>query len=744
MVLLMQKTGPVPHVLILSLTIFLTISSRVLAQETNISGVVRDINTHREIRGVNVYIKGSGIGSSSNFAGKFTFQVPYVNSDMVVVLQHIAYERKEISLDSARTVEVFYLQPRIIPLQSVQVEEKGFEQPEIEVDLPQTVSLIDAKAFEIRGYVDAGDLLRTDHSLQIEEDLSGKKTVSIRGGNADEVVVLFNGVKLNSTYDNVFDLALIDLEDVKRLEIIKGSNTALYGPEAFAGVINIVPKQQLDYAVRFQQRLGTYRSGNWGLHLYRNFKRLQGSYSLKRGGFRRTFIGEPPGNNLLTNTSLHHTGNLSYAFSASEDGEPINTLSAMWLYTSLDYDNDRDKLTEDSKNQIFSVNYKGGFSKLQDLDLTLTYRKLDEEQTVFNKITSSVDIEDRAVNFNARKQLRALGTDLILGYQYQRAELDVLRIKPNDPADENLTRQHHGFVGIFKYDGETGSDFLNTFNVDISLRHDRVLDKEKDRFNKTVDNTDWNESLFKFSLSANGYRNDFTFFGFLNMGSNTKFPTLLQQFDSQSQFTQIGAQPNLNPEKVNSVELGGVITKEITDAKNVDGWQFSLNFFQNHYDNKFRKFTRVDVPRPLYDNVQDASISGFESKSSIFFFRKKFTFELGLSKYFISEKAAFPFKSDFKRITNFIIDHAGYSFQVHWFTESEQLGWLLDQNDQFFQIRLPKETNLDLHLSKMFKIGAFKLFANASGRNLLNDSNEELLGLAIRDRRFYLTVGAQY
>ena len=37
-----------------------------------------------------------------------------------------------------------------------------------------------------------------------------------------------------------------------------------------------------------------------------------------------------------------------------------------------------------------------------------------------------------------------------------------------------------------------------------------------------------------------------------------------------------------------------------------------------------------------------------------------------------------------------------------------------------------------------------KLFANVSGRNLLKDDDTELSGLTIRDRRFYLTVGAQY
>ncbi|MCI0698441.1 hypothetical protein L0337_41390 [candidate division KSB1 bacterium] len=47
-------------------------------------------------------------------------------------------------------------------------------------------------------------------------------------------------------------------------------------------------------------------------------------------------------------------------------------------------------------------------------------------------------------------------------------------------------------------------------------------------------------------------------------------------------------------------------------------------------------------------------------------------------------------------------------------------------------------------MSKIFEISKLKVFANASARNLVNDGDANLLGLAIRDRRFYLTVGAQF
>ncbi|MEK7729535.1 MAG: TonB-dependent receptor plug domain-containing protein, partial [candidate division KSB1 bacterium] len=231
----------------LLILIMSSLATVLLSQEVSVSGLVRDRNTHREISGVNIFLRGTKIGTTSDFAGRFFLRLPEGGSSAPLMFRHVAYEVREISLDSVRALKTIYLQPRVIILPSVEVEAQNVVRMEIAKDLPQPTAVLDAKNFEIRGYVDAGDLLKTDQSVQVEEELSGKKTVAIRGGNADEVIVLYNGVKMNSSYDNVFDLSLIDLEDIERFEIIKGSNTALYGPEAFSGVINIVPKVPQDY-----------------------------------------------------------------------------------------------------------------------------------------------------------------------------------------------------------------------------------------------------------------------------------------------------------------------------------------------------------------------------------------------------------------------------------------------------------------------------------------------------------------
>ena len=725
--------------------------------EIVIYSVVRDINTHREIRNVNIFIKDTRIGTTSDASGRFLLKIAQSTPGQIVVFSHIGYEVYETPLDSLATKKYVYLQPRVIPLQSVEVEEAGIQGLEIQKDLPQHVSIIEAKDFEIRGYVDAADLLRTDNSVQVNEQLSGRKTVSIRGGNPDEIAVMFNGVKLNSTYNNVFDFSLIDLENIERFEIIKGSNTSLYGSETFSGVINIVPKVEQDYTVRFQQRLGTYRSGNWGLHLYKRLNRLLGSYSLKRGGAERNFKNELPGRQKLTNTSLHHTANLSFSFSRDSQNLRQNLLSAMYLYTDLNYDNQRDSEYLDSFNHLLSLKYTGDLFKLKNLDLSVSLRQLDETQ--FLASGSGLlerNIDERTLHVDAEKRFKLNRLDLLFAYQAQIAELGFVDIRRNFNEEQvglessDLRRNHHGFVSILKYHGPTGSDFLNSIDLDVSLRHDRVQDEQLNPVSRNgsigiFNRNDWQDTLVKFAARLLGQRNDLVFQSYFTYGSNTKFPTLLQQISVPNLLTGIATQVNLNPETGRSLEISTNVTMEVDDHGAINGWQVSASYFQNLYDNKFRVFTVPGFPVLFYDNVPTARITGLEGNSSLFLIKKKVTLGVGLSRYFISDKSVFPFKSDFKGTLNLNIDHAGYALQIFLFKEGEQVALIRKANSSTFdEIPLRAYTNLDVHLSKKFEISKIKLFANASGRNLLRDDDTDLSGLTIRDRRFYLTVGAQY
>ncbi|MDH7513273.1 MAG: TonB-dependent receptor [Clostridiales bacterium] len=94
--------------------------------------------------------------------------------------------------------------------------------------------------------------------------------LSIRGSTFQQILVLIDGVRINDlqTAHHNMDIP-IPLESIERIEILYGGGSALYGPDAFGGVINIVTKYPEKTSL--SGRLGFYEykttSGWLGLNL---------------------------------------------------------------------------------------------------------------------------------------------------------------------------------------------------------------------------------------------------------------------------------------------------------------------------------------------------------------------------------------------------------------------------------------------------------------------------------------------
>ncbi|MFQ6674946.1 MAG: TonB-dependent receptor plug domain-containing protein [Fidelibacterota bacterium] len=714
-----------------------------------LEGQVQDINTHREIRGVNIFVKATETGTTSDHAGRFSLVVPDATVETVVVFRHIGYEPVEIKVGELISRRIIYLQPKVIPLQELRVEAPG-RVPEIARDLPQTMSVIGAEEFEIRGFIDAADLLRKDHSVQVEENLSGKKTVAIRAGNPEDVVILYNGTKLNSTYNHLFDLSLITLEDVERLEIIKGSNTTLYGSEAFSGIINIVPRVQQSYNVRFQQRIGTYDSGDWGLNLYHEIGGLHGAYNYKQGASRRRFFdGE-----FLVNTSETHSANIILERGEQSDGNPDRNLWASFLRSFQTYTDERDGESLTDFNQVALLRYEGNLA-----NLALSHHTWDESQSLFSQYgTLERDFQDRSIHFTAEKRFESDRMEWLLKYDSEQAGL-VFRDRRTLTEEQSVGleqatfyRQRQGVASIVKFHSPSQSDEIQVTDFDVSVRRDFLVDRQQDAVLRgesevssfaAFDRHDWARTTFKLSTHFEGGVEHRRFDIHMNYGTNIKFPTIFQQISSPGALNPGITRSNLNPEENTALEVGANIHALTPQHPAIDAYELSLSFFRNDYENKLRVFFPVGVPVAFYDNVETARLSGMEASSKVTMFQKKLGLELALSQYRISEKAAFPFKSETKITSGLTFDHAGYSLQLLAFLEGKQVGWIYQETGELAEVSLPSQTNLDLHLRKALQWGRLRVLLNLSGRNLLNrDVNLE--GLALRDRRVYLTLGVQY
>lgn len=216
-------------------TFFLSILA---AQDITVEGTVIDDISGVAVSGVNIFLADSDLGTVSDTNGIFSLIIPESLSMREVVFSYIGYRQQTIPVMAIKSKAVIRLEPTVIPMQQVGVTGTG-RSLEIQKDIPQPISVIESKTFELRGFTDAGDLLRTDHTVQLNENISGKKTVNIRGGNADEVAILYNGVRMNSEFDNIFDIALVDLQNVDHLEVIREATPFCMVPKHSLGSLTL-------------------------------------------------------------------------------------------------------------------------------------------------------------------------------------------------------------------------------------------------------------------------------------------------------------------------------------------------------------------------------------------------------------------------------------------------------------------------------------------------------------------------
>src|ERR1700722_15724840 len=107
-------------------------------------------------------------------------------------------------------------------------------------EIASSVSVVSAQEIGDRGAEAALDVLRGLPGGEINQSGGRGKVTSafIRGGDSDYNLVLINGVQLND-FGGGFDLSPLPAEGVEQVEVIRGPESALYGSNAVAGVINI-------------------------------------------------------------------------------------------------------------------------------------------------------------------------------------------------------------------------------------------------------------------------------------------------------------------------------------------------------------------------------------------------------------------------------------------------------------------------------------------------------------------------
>lgn len=109
----------------------------------------------------------------------------------------------------------------------------------------RSVTVISAEEIAAQGVDTVADALRSVPGLDIVRSGSLGATTSIftRGSESDHTAILIDGVKANVLLDGRFDMAHLSVDNIERIEVVRGPASTLYGSAATGGVIHIITKR---------------------------------------------------------------------------------------------------------------------------------------------------------------------------------------------------------------------------------------------------------------------------------------------------------------------------------------------------------------------------------------------------------------------------------------------------------------------------------------------------------------------
>ncbi len=159
-------------------------------------------------------------------------------------------------------------------------------------EAPATIVVVTRDDIQKRGYNDLVELLKDvpgfDLTLFYGPEYANVYQRGFRQNNTEKTLLLFDGIEENDLWTN---WAYIDrqypLSNIERVEIIYGPASTMYGPNAFAGVINVIMRNSVD-AIKPGKNIGTSANVEYGTY---NTATVDLSISGKRRNISFTVTG---------------------------------------------------------------------------------------------------------------------------------------------------------------------------------------------------------------------------------------------------------------------------------------------------------------------------------------------------------------------------------------------------------------------------------------------------------------------
>jgi len=239
-----------------------------LGYNQSVHGIVLDETSKEPIPFSNILIMGSTKGVVAHSDGKFALEIPSGQTSKIIV-RSVGYQSDTISVTEDEIT--IYLKKAEGILGEVVVT--GTMKEISKMDSPISVEVYSPTLFKKNPSPTLFESLNMVNGVQPQLNCNVCNTgdIHINGLEGPYTMILIDGMPIVSSLSTVYGLSGIPQSLVKRIEIVKGPASTLYGSEALAGLINVITKDPVS-AARIQVDLSATSLGEFNTDVSAKWK----------------------------------------------------------------------------------------------------------------------------------------------------------------------------------------------------------------------------------------------------------------------------------------------------------------------------------------------------------------------------------------------------------------------------------------------------------------------------------------
>jgi len=600
------------------LLFFIIQSINILGQSTgSLAGKVYDKTTKEPLTAA-IIIKEIKKGTTADINGDYLI-AKLTPGTYTIEISLIGYGNKKIKnikiIAGQKTELNIPLKKSNIGLDEVVISKKSDQYTVKTVGAP--VYTISEEVLNNTDKTNMSQVLMTIPGIYMEQTGNTERSnIFIRGIGGNDwrtpgVLLIVDGVPMTDATGDL-DFENIDMENIEKIEVIKGPVSAFYGSNAMSGVINIVLKEPKDgFHGQFKQSVAQFRSNKtsanlngaknglgyyvYGNHYYTDGYQENATYESTHAGLKLTKNFENIGKFNFVN---------EYSYS---DRHTTSSLDSLTFVTNPTFNDENNHYIKEMYTS--SLSYNNRFKNDVNMYSIIHLRETSQEGSWSDTRWSEDDISAIGGELRLSKEveLMNLKNEITVGgsYDYETStEKDFTRDAYTgiigDLTGEGEVK--YGLAGLYIQDQIT----YNKLKVVLGLHYEAVHYDWNDVFNAGTEDDTSDETTISDLTPKFGFTYEFnqklSVFGNVGKGFNPP--------DYDDLFTEGWSSvpnPDLKPEYITNYDIGikGLILKNTLD------YQFSY-FYINYYDQIESVPYELDPSVDIHENIGDTRHQGVE------------------------------------------------------------------------------------------------------------------------------------